>query len=240
MLENANYFSVSCVHAVDYTPTGALWTLIQRPFRRIVVDTTDMYFIALGLLLGTISVASPGPLSLGLIQVAASQGRGSGRWAGLGISGGDIAMLGGALAVISAGATMPPFVFLAIQIISIGYLGFVGATLMAKPAECAQLAASIRRPARAFFWATTLNPSVFGTWLAVLLAMPFSDSISQLSLFGLGASFASLAWFQALGAGAGALAGRMSPRVVTALGRAGGIGTLALGAWALNTALAGS
>lgn len=237
MLENANYFLVCSIHATHYTVKDGFDTVSQRLFRVYIADTAGMYFIALGLLLGSAAVASPGPLSLGLIQVAVSQGRGSGRWAGFGISSGDIAMLGGAIAVISAGASMPASVFMAIQIISISYLGFVGLTLVAKPAACAELAANIRRPGKTFFWATTLNPSVFGSWLAVLLAMPFSDDLSKLALFGVGAGFASLAWFQVLGSGAGAFSNRMSPRVVAWLSRAGGIGTLALGAWALSAAL---
>ncbi len=191
-----------------------------------------MNFLALGLVLGIASVSAPGPITLGLIHITSSQGRARGSQAGLGIAGGDLAMMTAALAVIAAGGSLPPAVFTTIQLISITYLFFVGSALLLRPSACADLAGNIRKPAKAFFLATTLNPSVFGTWLAVLIAMPFSNNMNQLMLFATGASLASLVWFQILSNGVGTFSNHLSDKTMIALGRAGGIFTLGLGIWA--------
>lgn len=127
---------------------------------------------------------------------------------------------------------MPPVVFGAIQLISIAYLFFVGAALVLRPESVADLASGIRKPAKTFFWATTLNPSVFGTWLAILIAMPFSNNMHQLVLFATGASLASLVWFQVLSNGVGTFSQHLSDKKMIALGRAGGLFTIGLGVWA--------
>ena len=191
-----------------------------------------MNFLALGLILGIASVSAPGPITLGLIHVTSTQGRARGSQAGLGIAGGDLAMMLAALAMITAGASMPATVFTAIQLISIAYLLFVGSALLLRPGACAEIAGSIRKPAKTFFLATTLNPSVFGTWLAVLIAMPFANNMNQLMLFATGASLASLVWFQVLSNGVGTFSHHLSDKVMIRLGQAGGVFTIALGVWA--------
>ena len=195
-----------------------------------------MNFLALGLLLGIASVSAPGPITLGLIQVTSSQGRSRGSQAGFGIAGGDFAMMLAALTLIAAGGSLPPVVFTTIQLISIAYLLFVGSALLLRPTACADLASSIAKPAKAFFLATTLNPSVFGTWLAVLIAMPFSNNLNELTLFAAGASLASLVWFQILSSGVGAFSNRLSDTMMINLSRAGGVFTLGLGVWAASAA----
>ena len=191
-----------------------------------------MNFLALGLLLGVASVSAPGPITMGLIQFTSVQSRWQGHLAGLGISAGDFAASGAALVVIGAGTAIPASVMFGIQIVSITYLFFVGIALVARPTAVGEIVGNIRRPGRTFFLATSLNPSVFGSWLAVYLAMPFVGNTGQLTLFASGVVLASFCWFQAVAAGVASFSHKLTERHLVAASRLGGVVTLMFGIWA--------
>ena len=193
-----------------------------------------MEILLLGIVFGMLTVAMPGPISVSLVQVASLQGRSSGVRAAAGVAGGDLVVGSVAVGVVSLGASLPGAFFPIAQVVtSIVLIGF-GVVLLARPLVVQERASTISRPLRTFLVLTSLMPSAFGSWLAMLSAMPFAADRAALMAFALGVVIVSAVWHPILGMSAGAIGPRLTPRLLRVGTRVGGVATLGLGLWAIT------
>lgn len=191
-----------------------------------------MELLLLGVLLGAVTVAVPGPISLSLVHVASQQGRSSGARAGIGVASGDLLLATLAIVLVTGGAALPASGFQILQMVSAMMLVFFGATMLLRPSLVNDKAGSIAHPFRTFLWITTLLPTALGSWLAMLAAMPFAGDWSKLAPFACGVVLFSSAWHMALGVGAGNAGEWLTPSRLVVMTRIGGIATILLGVWA--------
>ncbi len=187
-----------------------------------------------GVFLGFLAVVPPGPISLTLVEIGSTHGRRSGVRAGLGVAAAEAAIAVTAVLIVAGlGQVLPELALLGVQLLSALMLLVVGIALLLRPGFCQSLIVGITRPGLTMFAITVATPSVLGSWVALLAALPVSDSLQQLALVGAGGAAASLAWHLALGAGSGSVGQRLSGPHRVIMTRAGGITMLALGLIAL-------
>ena len=195
-----------------------------------------MEMILLGMVFGVLTVAMPGPISVSLVQVATMQGRSSGLRAGIGITGGDVLLSIGALSlVLSAGTVLPERIFSLLQLTTAAFLLGFGLLLLTRPVLVQERSAEVTHPLRSFLIFTTLMPTAFGSWVATLSAMPFASDRASLTAFAVGIVAVSALWHPAIGAFAGVIGPRLTPRTLRLGTRVGGLATIGLGVWSLTT-----
>ena len=211
---------------------GRLWQWIQLHCWRRSLDTVDMNVLLLGLGFGILTVAMPGPISVSLVQVASQQGRSSGVRAAAGVAGADVILGAVAVLVVSAGAALPAGLFSLLQLLTALLLVGFGLVLLTRPAVVAEQAGAVSRPLLTFLTVTTLMPTAFGSWLAMLSAMPFASDRPALIAFTVGVIAVSAIWHPFLGFSAGAIGPRLTERVLRVGTQVGGLATLLLGLWA--------
>ena len=219
--------------AAKSTVQMAISPYITLPFRRSPIDTGRMETLFVGIGFGVLTVAMPGPVSVSLVQVASLQGRASGVRAAVGVASGDVVVGLVALGMVSLGGRMPPALFAMAQLVTaIALLGF-GLALMSRPLVVQERASTVSRPLRTFLLLTSLMPTALGSWLALLISMPFAGDRSELAAFALGIVSVSAVWHPLLGVGAGSIGPRLTPGVLRVGTQIGGLATLLLGVWAL-------
>ncbi len=189
--------------------------------------------LLLGLGVGLLAVMSPGPVTLALLEIGSSRGRGPGLRAGAGVAGADLLVSSLALAVVLAGAGMPQSILSGAHLLSSAFLIAVGVGLLTRPDLGRSLVGQLTHPFRSMFTTTALNPAVFGAWIAIFTAMPFSHDAARLLTFGAGGFVVSLLWHIGLGGAAGTLGTALNDDRRTSLARTGGVAMLALAAWTL-------
>ncbi len=187
-----------------------------------------MFAIILGLAIGLLTVIPLGPLSMTIIGVAADRGPVSGIQAALGVVGADVLLGSSTVAVVVAGQTLPGPVFSALQAVSAAVVVGFGFALIVKVRELHRLVGRIQRPAPTLFVMSVVSPAV-GSWLAILLASPFTEHADKLMLFAAGIVVASLLWHSALGALAGHFASSLTQHRLLGLARIGGVSMVGLG-----------
>lgn len=185
---------------------------------------TELQLLTVGASVGLVAVAPPGPITLTLIELGTAQGRTSGIRAGLGVAAGEAAACAGAVAVVGGlGAQLHGSVMAAIQILSAMILLGLGLALVTRPEACRALAVGIRRPGWSMMAFTAATPTVVGTWIVILAALPVGGRIGDLILVATGVVLASLAWHLALGAGAGTVGPLLSGPRRRRFSQAGGL-----------------
>lgn len=184
--------------------------------------------LLLGLGIGFLAVLAPGPISLAIVEIGAQHGRRRSVLAGLGVAGGDLGACAAALALLAAGRHLPSSVLDGAAIVSTTVLAVIGLGLILRPEVGRSAVRQLRRPFRTMLAVTTLNPAVFGSWLAVLAALPMTDDLARLAAVGGGGVAASLIWHLGLGTGAAAVCEWLTDRRLTTLARSGGIGMVGL------------
>lgn len=189
--------------------------------------------LLLGLGVGVIAVASPGPISLALVEIGSSSGRGPGIRAGAGVAGADTLMNVLALLLVVAGSGLPASVLSGTSLLSSLFLVTVGLGLLTRPALGRSMVSQLTHPFRTMFATTALNPSVFGAWVAIFTAMPFSHDAIRLVVFAGAGIVVSVFWHIGLGGASGTLGRSLTDVRRTALARCGGIGMLAFAGWTL-------
>jgi len=189
--------------------------------------------LLLGLGVGLLAVASPGPITLALVEIGSSSGRGPGLRAGAGVAGADILMSSLALLLVVAGAGLPSSVLSGTSLLSSAFLITVGVGLLTRPALGRSLVGQLTHPFRTMFATTALNPSVFGAWVAIFTAMPFSHDAIRLLVFAVAGVAVSVFWHIGLGGTSGTLGTTLTDARRTGLARCGGLGMLAFAAWTL-------
>ena len=105
---------------------------------------------------------------------------------------------------------------------------------LARPAVAQAMASAAPHPARSLFALCTLTPSVFGSWIALLGAMPFAASTPALATFTSGVILASVIWHLGLGTTAGVLGSRLTPGHRASMSRVGGVVMLGFALWTLT------
>ncbi len=198
-----------------------------------ITTANGLGLLFVGLLAGIVAVASPGPVTLSVVEVGAARGRRPGMQASFGAFGGDAFLAPIAVAMVAAGASLPDRLFLGVRYFSVVVLVAMGGALVVRPTACQALAAKVRHPGRALFLFTVLSPSAVGFWLAMLLAMPFADDATKLMWFSAGIVLASAVVNLALGLASGALGPRLSTKRRVTLSRLGGFAMVALAALAM-------
>lgn len=188
-----------------------------------------MSLVLLGFGVGIFAVGTPGPVSLSLIQFATVEGRASGTKAAVGIVTGDVILSVLSVSLVTAGSALPDQAFEVLQYLSAAVVISLGAVMISKPQAMRAGARLVSRPYRTFLLLTTLVPSAFGSWLAVLAVMPFAGNWPSLAAFALGIVLVSLVWHLLLGNAAGHFGPRMSSRLLTTATRIGGLSTVCLG-----------
>lgn len=221
--------------AEQCTASDGFSRTIPNPFWCMFVhhQLMEMSIVVLGIAVGLVAVVPPGPISMLLVEVGVAQGRGRGARGGLGIALGELVVVVLALTAVGAGAALPASLFGAVRVASAGLILTFGVLLMARPEVCRQTAGSIRRPLRTMFLITALTPTVFGSWIAILTAMPFAAERAMLWTFAAAAVVASTCWHVGLGVVAGAVRGRLDPATMVRVSRAGGAAMVAFGGWAV-------
>lgn len=187
--------------------------------------------LLLGLGLGLLAVVSPGPITLALVEIGSSRGRRPGLSAGLGVASADILMSMLALLLVVAGAGLPSSVLSGTSLLSSIFLVTVGIGMAMRPDLGRSLVGQFTHPFRAMFTTTALNPSVFGAWVAIYSAMPFSHDPDRLLVFGGGGIAVSLVWHVLLGGASGTLGSALTDQRRTSLARTGGVAMLAFATW---------
>lgn len=205
------------------------------PFRCRFTHTSgmSMELLLLGFGVGLVAILPPGPVTLSLINVSASHGRTSGARGAVGVASGDVVVATLAALVVLAGGAIPTWIFSTAQLASSVVLISLGLALFVRPGLCHALSESILHPGRTFFALTTLTPTVFGAWLALIAAMPFATDPTSVATFVAGAGAASLGFHLLLGTTAGGLGQRLSAAKLVAASRFGGLAMLTFGAWTL-------
>lgn len=193
----------------------------------------SMELLLLGFGVGLLAILPPGPVSLSLIEVSVSHGRIGGARGGLGVASGDVVVASLAALVVLAGGAIPLWIFSTAQLLSSLVLMAIGFALVARPGLCRSLSRSIEHPGRTFFALTTLTPTVFGAWLALIAAMPFSTEPASVATFVAGAGAASFGFHLLLGTTAAGIGGRLPAEKLVMVSRLGGIAMLGFGAWTL-------
>ena len=187
-----------------------------------------MFALLLGIFIGLLTVIPIGPLSMTIIGVATERGPVGGLHAALGVVTGDVVLGAAAVVLVSGGQTMPGAVFSGLQIGSAVLVVGFGLVLASRVSEMKTLAGRVRRPALTLFLMTVLSPAI-GSWVALLLASPFTDHDRSLATFAVGIAVSSLIWHPALGAGVGYLAPRLTERRLVRLARVGGVSMAMVG-----------
>lgn len=203
------------------------------PLQRLLQTVWMIEALLLGLSVGLLAVMSPGPITLALVEIGSSRGRGPGLRAGAGVAGADVLMSALALGLVLAGAGLPPSVLSGAQVLSSLFLVTVGIGLLTRPDVARSLVGQLTHPCRSMFATTALNPAVFGAWVAIFTAMPFSQDAERLLIFGGGGIVVSILWHIGLGGAAGSLGAALTEGRRTSLARIGGIGMLAFATWAM-------
>jgi len=193
-----------------------------------------MELLLLGFGVGLIAILPPGPVSLSLIEVSVSHGRVGGARGGLGVASGDMVVATLAAVVVLAGGAVPVWIYASAQLLSSLVLMLLGLGLVARPGLCQSLSRSIEHPGRTFFALTTMMPTVFGAWLALIAAMPFSTEPSSVVAFVAGAGVASFGFHLLLGTAAAGLGRRVPAEKLVIVSRLGGLAMLVFGAWTLH------
>lgn len=204
-----------------------------RPLRRHDV-AMSFQILLLGVTVGLVAVLPPGPVSISLIEVGVQQGRVGGVRGALGIAGGDILVASLAAGVVLLGGSLPESVFDAARLLSSVVLIGLGLAFIVQPAVTQGFARSIRHPARTFFWLTALTPTVFGAWLVLIAAMPFSDQPGPVIAFVIGGMVASLTYHLLLGSAAGGVGKRLPEASLQRLSRLGGCLMIVFALWTLS------
>ena len=189
--------------------------------------TFGILFLGFGL--GLLFVIPPGPIAVTLVEVSVGQGRAAGARSGIGIAAGDTVAGAAAGLVVASGGVLPAAVFDWAQIVSAMVLVALGVAMLVQPGAVESFAHAIQRPGRTFFLLTSLTPTVFGSWLAILAALPFAGHLPSTALFLLGAGGASAVYHVALGSAAGTFGHHVSGPMMTRLARGGGCAFAALG-----------
>ena len=188
----------------------------------------SLSILLLGFGVGLLIMVPPGPLSVTLLEVGVTQGRSAGVRSGAGIAAGDVVVGSVAATIIIAGGMLPDAMFAGVRLASAGILIGLGLFLVVRPATVEAVARAIQRPARALFLLTVLTPTVLGAWIAMLAALPFSQSPADVTMFVIGVCGASAIWHTALGT----LAAELGHRLHGATGRiarAGGLTMVGFG-----------
>lgn len=183
----------------------------------------------LGFGLGLLFVIPPGPIAVTLLEVSVGQGRAAGARSGVGIAAGDTVAGATAGLVVASGGALPDAVFAAAQAVSAVALVGLGLAMVARPAAVESFAQAIHRPGRTFFFLTVLTPTVFGSWLAIIAALPFAGHLTATALFLLGAGGASAIYHVALGSAAGTFGHRLTGGAMARLAQVGGCAFAGLG-----------
>ncbi|MEM9465542.1 MAG: LysE family transporter [Actinomycetota bacterium] len=186
--------------------------------------------LLLGFALGFLFVIPPGPLAVTLVEVGVTQGRGAGARSGAGIAAGDLAVGSAAGVVVVFGGALPDGAFAAVQIVSAAVLIALGVAMILRPTAVEAVAGAIHRPGRAFFALTVLTPTVFGAWVAIIAALPFTDDLSAIGTFVVGVGLASALYHVALGSAAGAFGRHLHGAAMNRIAQAGGGLFVVLGA----------
>ena len=183
-----------------------------------------MTLLTLGLLLGLVTVAAPGPISVAIVQVGSKGGPTAGVKAGMGVVGADVLTGLAAIALVTTGAAIGASTFEVLDRLAAAVLACMGAALVLRPAELGRLAGELKRPARAMFALTSFNPATLVSWIALIVAAPVSpdSALTDRLALACGVVLVSLAWHASLGALAGRLGQRLSPQAHIRMGRASG------------------
>jgi len=192
-----------------------------------------MYFLLLGVGVGLLSLLPPGPVTVTLVHVAGTSGHRAAIRGALGIATGDLVVAIAAVSILGAGAALPVGLFSGLQLASAALLLGLGLMLALRPGVADAAVARIQRPGRALFALTAFTPTVLGSWIAMLAAMPFAANSSHIALFALGVVVASLLWHPLLGLGAATVGSSITATTRRRLSRAGGVSMAVLGAWLL-------
>lgn len=187
--------------------------------------------LLLGLVVGLLAVASPGPVTLALVEIGSSSGRGPGLRAGAGVAGADVLMSSLALLLVVAGAGLPSSILSGTSLLSSLFLVTVGVGLLTRPALGRSLVNQLAHPFRTMFATTALNPSVFGAWVAIFTAMPFNHDATRLLVFAAAGIVVSVFWHIGLGGASGTLGAALTDDRRSGLARCGGVAMLAFAAW---------
>jgi len=147
----------------------------------------------------------------------------------LGVASGDFVLAWMAVAIVGAGAALPPLAFAVGQGLAGATLIALGLAMLIQPGLVDGPIERIKRPGRTLFLITSLTPSALGAWIALLAAMPFANDTRQLGLFAAGVVVASLLWHPLLGAMASSLGARLGDAGHARLSRAGGVFMALLG-----------
>ena len=186
--------------------------------------------LLLGIGVGIIGILVPGPVTLAIIEIGTARGRTPGAQAGLGVAGADVTIGALPLMIVGAGSRLPGGAVGPIQLLSTLTLVVLGAGILLRPDLGGAVVAQFRHPFRSMFALTALTPSVFGAWIAMFAAMPFSNDFARLAIFGLGGVLVSIVWHLGLGTAAGSLGARLTLDRRLTLARVGGAAMLALAA----------
>lgn len=189
--------------------------------------------LVLGVAVGFGSLLAPGPVNVALIELGATHGRRSGIRAGLGVATGDVVLAAAAVGLFGLGAALPPAVFEVARVISLLTFAFMGTMLIIRPGAVEGVVVRITRPFLSMFAMTTLTPSAFGAWVALLGAMPFAGDLNALGVFAAGVLVASVLWHVCLGGVAGYFGTGLQSSVRSGLARFGGACMVAFALWAV-------
>ena len=189
--------------------------------------TFGILFLGFGL--GLLFVIPPGPIAVTLVEVSVGQGRSAGARSGIGIAAGDTVAGAAAGLVVASGGVLPVAVFDWAQVVSAIVLVGLGVLMTARPTAVESFADAIQRPGRTFFLLTSLTPTVFGSWLAIIAALPFAGHLPSTALFLLGAGGASAIYHVALGSAAGTFGHHVSGSAMAKVTRFGGMAFTGLG-----------
>jgi arginine exporter protein ArgO len=187
-----------------------------------------MLALVLGFTIGMVAMIPLGPLSMTIIGIGAEHGPERGMRAAFGVVGADVVLGATAVSLVSAGKVLPGSVFSGLQWVSAVAVVGLGAALLVRARQLRRLVGRVRRPALTLFVMTAVSPAI-GTWVALLVASPFTGRARSLSAFAVGIFLASMVWHPALGAGAGVLGPRLSERRLLLLARIGGVSMAAMG-----------
>ena len=160
-------------------------------------------FLLLGVGLGAITLIPPGPVSVTLMQVAASRGKSVGLRSGAAIASADVITGAIAVAILGLSTAALPSVASSMNVAATIAMMVMGGLLIARPGGFESLAAGLRRPAPTLFALTALNPLTLLSWLAIIAAVPAANTTPQQAALAAGVMVASYCWHPFLGLVAG-------------------------------------
>lgn len=187
--------------------------------------------IFVGFALGVAVVAPVGPISLLLMAIGLERGRADGVRAGLGVAGADLALLVLVLGASSRLTVLDEIWQRRVELALAGGMLVFGVHALVSRGGIAAMVDRIRRPGRALLLATLGNPMTVVVWLGlvVTLGSEFGTGWALIRI-GLGLALATCVWHVGLGAAAGELGARLTPRARVLLQRASGVAMMGLAA----------